>query len=397
MEQHYSSYRWLVLLAFVLTGLLSQLIWITFAPILTVTVQAYGVSEADVGNLSLVFPLIYIIFSIPAGYFIDSYGFRKAVLLGTGLMAVFGLLRAFSPNFTFLLIFQALAAIGQPLIMNSISKLVSGWFPRKQAGLATGIGSLSLYLGIIVALVFTPLLIESFQLYYVLIFYGGFALFVLAVFFFVGKESPNRSLEKESVTFSDFSKVFKNRNILLLSALFFIGMGIFTAFTTWIEPILGAQNVSKETAGLLGGLMIIGGILGSIAIPAFSDKYKTRKKPFVVSFIVSIALWFIVVMLHGPTLVGLALFPLGFFFMTTLPLGLEISAESVEKKFVGAANAVIYLFSQVGALLLIVLFESAANPWSWSSALIISGVLTLTASFLALLIKEKKPEKKINA
>jgi predicted MFS family arabinose efflux permease len=388
MEHQNSSYRWLVLFSFVLTGLLSQLIWITFAPILSITTQTYGVSEADVGNLSLVFPLMYIIFSIPAGYFIDSYGFRKSVLLGTGFLAIFCLLRAFSPNFTILLIFQALAAIGQPLIMNSISKLVKGWFPQKEAGLATGIGSLSLYLGIILGLVVTPLLIESFQLYHVLLFYGGFSLLVLAVFYFAGKESPLLSIEKESVRFSEFLKVFKNRNIVLLSALFFIGMGIFTAFTTWIEPILGAQNVTKESAGLLGGVMIIGGVAGSIVLPALSDKYKTCRKPMAVSFLVSTVLWFSVSMLYGPTLVGLALIPLGFFFMATLPLGLELSAESVEKKFVGAANSVIYMFSQVGALFLIILFELASNTWAWGSALIISGAFTLAATLLMLWIRE---------
>jgi predicted MFS family arabinose efflux permease len=389
MEHQNSSYRWLVLFSFVLTGLLSQLIWITFAPILSITTQTYGVSEADVGNLSLVFPLVYIIFSIPAGYFIDSYGFRKSVLLGTGFMAVFGLLRAFSPNFTFLLIFQALAAIGQPLIMNSISKLVKGWFPKKESGLATGIGSLSLYLGIILALVVSPLLAESFQLNFVLVFYGGFALFILAVFYFAGKESPNQTKEKDSLRISEFFKVFKNRNIILLSALFLIGMGIFTAFTTWIEPILGAQNVSKETAGLLGGVMIIGGIAGSMVIPALSDKFKNLKKPFVACFFVSAFLWFFASVLYGPSLVGLVLFPLGFFFMTTLPLGLELSANSVEKKFVGAANSIIYMFSQIGALLLIVMFEVSATSLSWQSTLIISAALTLAAAFLALWIKEK--------
>lgn len=128
-------------------------------------------------------------------------------------MAVFGLLRAFSPSFTLLLVFQALAAIGQPFIMNSISKLVKGWFPEKEAGLATGLGSLSLYLGIILGLVVTPLLIESFQLFYVLLFYGIFSLLVIAVFYFGGKESSKQSTERESVTLSEFANVFKNRNI----------------------------------------------------------------------------------------------------------------------------------------------------------------------------------------
>ncbi len=147
MKPQHPSLRWVVLFSYILTGLLSQVIWITFAPILTISAQAYSVSATEIGYLSAVFPLVYIIISIPVGYFIDSYGFRKAVLVGTGLMAVFGLLRAFSPNFTSPLIFQTLAAFGQPFVMNSISKLVKGWFPERESGLATGLGSLSLYLG----------------------------------------------------------------------------------------------------------------------------------------------------------------------------------------------------------------------------------------------------------
>lgn len=172
MQPQYSSFRWIVLFSYALTGLLSQLVWLTFTPILSTTAQTFNVSQTEIGNLSLVFPLIYIIISVPAGYIIDSRGFRKSVLLGTGFLAVFGLLRAFAPNFTYLLIFQTLAAIGQPFIMNSVSKLVKGWFPEKEAGLATGLGSLSLFFGMIAGLVLTPLLIESFPLYLVLLIYG---------------------------------------------------------------------------------------------------------------------------------------------------------------------------------------------------------------------------------
>jgi predicted MFS family arabinose efflux permease len=389
MQPQYSSFRWLVLFSYALTALLSQLIWLTFAPILSTTAQMFNVSQADVGNLSIVFPLIYIIISIPAGYFIDSCGYRKAVLLGTGFMAVFGLLRAFSPDFTFLLIFQTLAAIGQPFIMNSISKLVKGWFPQKEAGLATGLGSLSLFVGMIIGFVCTPLLIESFQLYSVMLIYGVFSVMVFAIFYFLGKEAPKQTMVKESISFSIFYKVFKNRNILLLSAMFLIGIGVFTAFTTWIEPILNIQIVSQEFTGLLGGLMIIGGIIGSIVLPVISDKYKMHRKSLTISFLISAILWYILTILYGPTLIGLAIFPLGFFFMSTLPLGLELSAESVEKKYVGAANSVLYEFSQVGALLIIIVYEVTASVYSWRETLTISAILVLVAMLLSLLIKKK--------
>ncbi len=384
-----SSHRWLVLVAYMLTGIFTQIIWITFAPILSMTAQAYGVTQADVGNLSTVFPLVYVVISIPVGYLIDAHGFRKAVLLGAGFMAVFGLLRAFSPNFTFLLIFQALAGVSQPFILNSISKLVKAWFPEKEVGIATGLGSLSLFIGMILGLVLTPLLVEMSSLNTTLLIYGASSVTVLAVFFFLGKEPKSALQEKELVKLPELKGLFKNRNILILSALFFICIGVFTAFTTWIEPTLAVQNISVESAGLLGGVMIIGGIIGSMIIPALSDKLKTRKKPLLLSLLVSGILWIAMTALTGDLLVGLVIFWLGFFFMTLLPLGLEISAESVEKKYLGSANALLWEFSQIGCLTLIVLYEFLGNSQSWSLTLVFSGVITLVGVPLAFALKEK--------
>jgi len=51
VDRTYSSYRWIVLLAYMLTGIISQIIWITFAPILPIVIDIFGVSEADIGLL----------------------------------------------------------------------------------------------------------------------------------------------------------------------------------------------------------------------------------------------------------------------------------------------------------------------------------------------------------
>lgn len=73
-----------------------------------------------------------------------------------------------------------------------------------------------------------------------------------------------------------------------------------------------------------------------------------------------------------------------------LPLSLEISAESVEKKYVGAANSVLYEFSQIGALLVIVMYESTAALYGWNSVLVTSAILVLGSFLLAVLITEKR-------
>jgi len=388
MEHHFSSYRWVVLGAYSLTGIVSQLVWINFAPILPIVVSLYGVGEGDVGLLSAVFPLIYIIISIPVGYYIDSRGFRRAVLIGAGFLGIFGFLRAFADTFTLLLIFQTLAAIGQPFIMNSISKLVRSWFPSSEAALATGIGSLSLFIGLILGLSLTPYLTSLSGYRETLIIYGVFSILTFLIFYLVGRESSITTIEKEYVEPKEFLNVFKNLNIIILSILFFIGIGVFTAFTTWIEPIIRSHGLSMEAAGTLGGILIIGGIIGSLVIPSFSDKYSTRKKPLLASLAVSTLLWYIISTLYSYVSLALTLFILGFFFMSLLPLALELSAESVDKKYIGAANSVLWEFSQVGAFILIVIFESVSVVWGWNGTLYVSSALVLFSFLLAILLRE---------
>src|SRR4051812_31631753 len=88
-----NSYRWVVLTVFTLVAGLSQLLWLNFAPILTMIQKQYSVSEFMASLLLLVFPLIYVFLSIPAGILIDKKGYRYCIGLGAAIMAVFSCVR----------------------------------------------------------------------------------------------------------------------------------------------------------------------------------------------------------------------------------------------------------------------------------------------------------------
>jgi|Deesub1362A_J573_1020465.scaffolds.fasta_scaffold00130_50 predicted MFS family arabinose efflux permease len=383
-----TKYRWVVLFAYFLTGVLSQIVWITFSPILPIVKNVYGVSEAEVGLLSAVFPITFVFLALPVGYLVDSKGFRTAVLIGTFFLSVFGLLRAFVTTFMMLLLFQTIASIGQPFIFNSISKLVKGWFPPGEVGIATGIGTLSIYLGIIIGLGVTPFLTLSYGLNTMLAVYGIIGLAILGIFYFFGKESPYETGEKEYLPLREFLSTLKNRNVILVSTLSFFGVGIFTAYTTWVEPILETHGLGVEIAGAIGGLMIVGGIFGSVIIPGISDK-KGVRRPFMVGcLLIAALLFYIHTLLFGVYSLAASLFLLGFFFMAVLPLGLDVAASSVEKKYIGTSNAAVWLFSQVGSLILIFAFI-ALSEISWDSTLLLSSFLLVISAILAVLIVEK--------
>jgi hypothetical protein len=53
-EESISSFRWVVLACFMFVALLSQLFWLTFAPITSEVVKLFNVSPFKVSLLSLV-------------------------------------------------------------------------------------------------------------------------------------------------------------------------------------------------------------------------------------------------------------------------------------------------------------------------------------------------------
>jgi MFS family permease len=91
----------------------------------------YGVSDLSIGLLSMSFMIAYLFVSVPASWVIDTYGFRVAVAIGAALTAVFGMMRGLlGADYNLVLLAQIGIAIGQPFILNAVTKVAARWFPR---------------------------------------------------------------------------------------------------------------------------------------------------------------------------------------------------------------------------------------------------------------------------
>src|SRR5512136_1368272 len=165
-----------MLLAFMFAVAMNQLMWITFASITGEAAKFYGVSDLSIGILSLSFMIVYIIVSIPASWAIDTYGIRIAVGIGAALTGVFGLLRGLlASDYNLVLVSQIGIAIGQPFILNAVTKVAARWFPLSERATASGLGSLAIYVGIALGLALTPWLAEQAGMSGMLLIYGGVA------------------------------------------------------------------------------------------------------------------------------------------------------------------------------------------------------------------------------
>ena len=392
------GYRWVVLLAFMLVVAVNQLLWITFAPITGSAAEYYGVSDLSIGLLSMSFMIVYIIVSIPASWMIDTYGIRVAVGIGAALTGVFGLLRGLlSADYTWVLITQIGIAIGQPFILNAITSVAARWFPVRERATAAGLGSLSMYLGIAGGMLLTPLLTLGSGISGMLLIYGIIAIVAVALFFLLVKERPptapcHPDQEERSLVFDGLKESLRIRNFILLLVIFFVGLGVFNAVTTWIEDIVRPRGFSILQAGNIGGLMIVGGIIGAVVIPLLSDHYR-RRTPFLLAAIVGATLG-----LAGITFgasYGLLLFSafvFGFCLLSAGPVGFQYGAEVTYPTPEGTSNGMMLLMGQISGIAFILGMDLFKDPGTGSMRVPLIVLLGLMVLGLFLTTKLAEPE-----
>ncbi len=342
-----NAYRWAVMLAFMAVAIVNQLLWITYAPVTSDAAEFYNVSTLSIGLLSMSFMIVFILVSIPASWVIDRFGIRIAVGTGAVLTGVFGLLRGLAgSNYSLALFAQIMIAVGQPFILNAITSVAARWFAPEERATASGLGSLSIYLGILLGMLITPLLALRFGMSRMLLIYGIISLLPAVAFFIFVKERPadapkTTEPEVRSLMFDGLRETFKNRNFLLLMAVFFVGLGAFNAVTTWIEDLLKPRGFSITQAGLTGGVMIIGGILGAVVMPALSDK-KRKRVPFIVASVLGAAIGLAGVTYASSYFMLLAsAFVLGFFLLSAGPIGFQFGAEITRPIPEGTSNGLL--------------------------------------------------------
>ena len=243
-----SPYRWVILAIYMLVVSINQMMWITFAPITGIAASFYHVSDLSIGLLSMVFMIVYILVSIPASAIIDIYGIRIAVGIGAVLTGLFGLMRGImGDNFTWVMVSQVGIAIGQPFLLNAMTTVAARWFPLRERATASGLGSLAMYLGIILGMVLTPFLVLHSTLSHMLLIYGIASGIATVIFLVMVKERPRipTGQEERSLVFDGMKSMLRRKNYIFLLIIFFFGLGVFDAVATWIERNRRAERFSS--------------------------------------------------------------------------------------------------------------------------------------------------------
>jgi MFS family permease len=399
-EYRLYKYRWVILAVFMFINLTIQILWIAYSPITVTAAAYYGVSDLKIGLLAMVFMIAFIPLSLPVSWAIDTYGYRKTVSLGAILMGVFGIVRGVvGTNYTWVLISTIGIAVAQPFLLNAWTTVPAKWFNLELRATAVGLITLSNLIGTALGMVLTPILTETMSIPQVQLIYGVIAAFSALLFIIFARETPPTppcpaGMEVRAFMIDGLKNAVKNKMFWYYLVVSFIGMGLFNGLTTWVEAIIRPRHFTTTDAGVLGALMLIGGLVGAVVLPPFSDKQHKRKKFLLIGVLGAIPGLIGVTFAQSFWLICVSAFVMGFFITSISPIGMQYAAEITQPTPEGTSNGLIQLFGQASVIFVYTMEATKAADGSFTPALLLETGLLLVSAFLITRLKDPEYIKK---
>ena len=384
------GYRWVVLLVYMFINLTMQILWICYAPVTGLAAEHYGATDLQIGFLAMSFMYAYIPLAIPASWAIDTWGFKKSVGLGAVLMGICGLLRGtvYLDDYTATLIFTVGIAIAQPLLLNAGTKLAALWFPLEERATVVGLASVAPFLGIVMGQMVTPHLVDSLGFNTMNLIYGVVGAISAVVFLILARDAPpSPAGHEERVLMLDGLKhVLRLRDFYLLAFIGFVTNAIFNGVSTWVEVIVRPKGLSATRAGMIGGVLLIGGIAGVFVMPPVSDRMHKRKPVYLwglvcaIPFLVGLAL----LTSYVPLMITTAL--LGLFMMGIGPVAAQYATEICYPAPEATSAGLYMLTGQLSVVAVSIMGWSNETHGSFiPSLLVLAGLMVVSAALLAVM------------
>jgi len=347
-----------------------------FTPMFCVPPMAHIIREELILSnvqISLLFSIpviMLVVFAIPGGILADRIGVRKAAGIGAIVIIVGSLMRGTSTSFETLLAFTCLYGVGFALVYPNLPKLIGAWFPPEKVGLATGIYSTGMIAGCALSLAITlPLVFPITNTFQGTAYIWTIPTIVAAILWWTIVKEPSPSIQSQEAGERVKSSyvVWKNRNLWLVTFIFFLLNFQFFTWTGWTPALLMMKGATPNLAALITSTSSWVAIPAAFIIPWASHKLGLRK-PFLWGSAIAMAFisW------------GAIYLSVPFFWLLMVIAGISIGgqfaiilalpAEMVPKESVGTASGMIISIGHIGGFI---------GPWLAGYIMDATGTLDL--------------------
>ena len=301
-----SCWRWYCLLIVAGISSLQGGYWSNFGPI-SIPAEAYfGWKDADIALLANWGPIMYFIAAAPFAWMLDVTGLRASAIVASALIfggAICRIVHVQPDELGSHLMHagQILNALAGPVAMSAGPVLSAMWFPPSERTFATAVVATSNYGGTCFMFALGPLLVPSgltseetgaaLRTYMIGEAIVAGALFAGALCFpTMPKELPSRSAGLARMAIgSGLVQLLRLPAFWALAMSYSVSSGVFQAWGSQLGPNMKAvlpADEAESQAGLMGFGGALAGIVGGVALSAFSDRGRGRKKMLLIALMV---------------------------------------------------------------------------------------------------------------
>lgn len=403
-ERARSPLKWFVLFTFLFLSMSNAMAWLIFAPIPIQTATYYGITVNQVDIFSIVFMIVGVPVGIFGIYIIDKIGLKWSMwvavtcnTIGTGIrlgtmfhdgsniencpdspgpiMAnenVDWLCAAPAWCYPVAIVGTAVAAIGQPFMLVLPTKLAAQWFYPAERDIANSIAALANPLGIMVASILAPIIVnDPPDLKYLQIYFAIPVLLSFITSLFIRQEGYHID-DKEDSFKTRLTLLFKSdktKNYLFIGCLLMYGIAQFSTVITLMVQFLCTFGYDNTFASCICVSILIGtGIATSLVISLLVQD--TRRHVVALKIVIGVALLgitgFNIAMRYpdNEIAIGITIAVYGGAGLAALPLMNELIVETTYPVGEATSTGVSMMASQLVAALLVAL--SAVVPSSGS-------------------------------
>lgn len=377
------------LAALFLVALVLRLQLVGIGPLLPAIQSDLGISHAVAGLLATIPVLCMGLFALPARYLSGRIGSRLAVTVAVGLVAAFGIARAWSPGAAALILLTFPIGIGMGLAGAILPVVVKERFADR-AGFATGVYTSGITLGAAAAAaIAVPLSIAAGTWRAPLGIFGA-ASAILAIAWIALTRNEPRHARPDA---RPLRLPLRSAVAWHLVAAFSFMSAVFYGLNAWLPDVYVDRGWSQSSAGALLALLIAITIPVGFAVAWAADHWGRRQRWLTAAAALQLVAVLGVIAIPNAAWVWAVMlgFAIGPLFPLTMTLPLDASSDPADVAAIAAMMlGVGYTLSAVSPLLLGVVRDQAGGftPVLWCIAAAAGALLLVDAS---LRLKPHKP------
>lgn len=201
------NYRWLIVVL-LFTGTVINYLDRQIIGLLKPTLEAeFSWTETDFGKIMSAFSFAYAIGLLVSGRFIDKVGTKIGYSVAVVVWSLAGMFHALAKSVSGFGIARLSLGIGEAGNFPAAMKAVAEWFPKKERALATGIFNSGTAIGVVVALIIVPIIMQNYGWHEVFWITGALG-FVWLIFWLWLYEIPSKQkrLSQEELEYIESDK-----------------------------------------------------------------------------------------------------------------------------------------------------------------------------------------------